>query len=80
MPTNFIPQSLQKHMEGIDTIQESEPNFEQTQKIDLNKLSDGSLDSMREEGEGQQLFPIAGPTRLQKDVALQGEQHLRTIE
>ena len=80
MPTNLIPQSLQKHMEGIDTIQESEPNFEQTQKIDLNQLSDGSANSMRDEAEGQRSASVGRGGGLQNDAAFPGGRHLFTLD
>jgi hypothetical protein len=37
LPAAPIEDILWKHLEGIDTILESEPNFEQTQNIDLEK-------------------------------------------
>ena len=33
-----IQSFFQKHMEGVEAILESEPNFEQTQGIDFNEM------------------------------------------
>lgn len=41
LPQNSIPEIpsfLQKHMEGVEAILESEPNFEQTQGLDFNEM------------------------------------------